>query len=177
MRASAITLAALLLATGTAQAMPRADDVHAPLMKTIYQPGYFPALDLVDRSFPWLQLPPVEYDHPYQGRLLVINADQVLIRRMCEQTAKRSGKYKGYAPLPENTVACAFRKNIIELDPNADCVIFLSSNKLDAPSNVIMRHEIGHCNGWDSHDGMRNNLNPEEIEHENELAQAQGAVR
>src|SRR5262249_2860737 len=32
-RASAITLAALLLATGTAQAMPRADDVHAPLMK------------------------------------------------------------------------------------------------------------------------------------------------
>jgi hypothetical protein len=56
-------------------------------------------------------------------------------------------------------LGCAIPSTLIRLDPNADCVIFIlgsiSHLRYGQTLNGLMRHEIGHCNGWNTHDGMR----------------------
>jgi hypothetical protein len=91
-------------------------------------PRYPPA-----RSGAWL--PPLEYDHPYTGKLHIIRADKNLLLKKCS------------APLGlgADQLACA--------DPSEnECVIFLASNDIleitGWSEEILLRHEIGHCNGW-----------------------------
>jgi hypothetical protein len=81
-------------------------------------------------------LPPKEYDHPYAGRVEVIEArDQGHVRELCGPGAK-FGKI--------GALACSQKW------PDR-CRIVVSPSALKAAGfalHVAMRHEIGHCNGW-----------------------------
>jgi len=137
---------------GTAPILP-----DAPLI--YHKPGYFPQLDVTDRITLSLlpNLPPAEYDHPYQGRLRIIYLDTPQsVDRMCRLVALR-----GFITPPghKTYLGCAIRSDLVKLDPNADCVIFIMENishlRDNQTLNGLMRHEIGHCNGWNNHNGMR----------------------
>jgi hypothetical protein len=90
-----------------------------------------------------LILPPVEYDHPYKGKLTV------------ETVATRAQLQGVCAAAQAWSLACAF--------PSADfssCRIVIVDDKIIREMGwwreAIMRHEIGHCNGWGSdHRGQR----------------------
>jgi predicted small lipoprotein YifL len=87
-----------------------------------------------------MYLPPAKYDHPYDGilRHQVLNS-QADMRLFCKLP-------NHFQPL----IACAIRYN-------GSCVVYLAP--LDEifehgiPLEIILRHEYGHCNGWNGHDG------------------------
>src|SRR5262245_10238776 len=88
-------------------------------------------------------LPPIEYDHPYSGQVYYQRAENPAdIREKCR--IPPSSDLKPYA--------CAFREA-------GWCVIWLLPDEQLAiaawPKDVILRHEIGHCNGWHGHAGAR----------------------
>lgn len=87
-----------------------------------------------------IPLPPVEYDHPYTGVLVTTVATTLKgVRDLC--------------PLPA-VYGCAFRMH------SGGCLIVLAPDKdireAGWTTELVRRHEIGHCNGWPSnHPGAR----------------------
>lgn len=81
-------------------------------------------------------LPPPEYDHHYEGHLIlkVVN-DHLELLILCGQEKKPA------------TLACARRA----VDGER-CWVFMLSDELikqrGYTPEILMRHEIGHCNGW-----------------------------
>jgi hypothetical protein len=90
-------------------------------------------------------LPPVEYDKPYVGELTIrrFSTEQEL-RYACP---KVDFKY--------HALACAGRM------PNdtSRCNIYMVTDKILKAAGfglaVVLRHELGHCNGWVGHAGGR----------------------
>jgi len=78
-------------------------------------------------------LPPKEFDHPFDGRTELSRVTQAEINRICPNPGQR--KY-----------ACG------GLRPDGICVVWIvDDDGLDLSGydyDVILRHEIGHCNGW-----------------------------
>jgi hypothetical protein len=89
-------------------------------------------------------LPPVEYDKPYEGRLIVTRAEsQDGVRELCSGAV-----FRGHA------LGC--RRRLEE----GECEIVLASDEtikaVGVIPAVVFRHERGHCNGWGSdHKGAR----------------------
>jgi hypothetical protein len=83
-------------------------------------------------------LPPTEYDHPYKGKLTVtVMEDDTTIFENCRISL----------------IACAKRRE-------GNCTIFVRDaqyiKRRGYDPDWVMRHEIGHCNGWPaSHAGAR----------------------
>jgi hypothetical protein len=78
-------------------------------------------------------LPPVEYDHPFKGQMTIRIASTKALAKIC------------YLAL--TTEACARLRAGI-------CEIYIASDFYR--DQIMLRHEIGHCNGWGSHHfGMR----------------------
>jgi hypothetical protein len=91
-----------------------------------------------------LLLPPAEYDHPYTGRSLEIQRTtpaEIVIQ--CPATARSS----------VGALACAF--------PLTDsCTVVMVDDdllrKAGFTPELVLRHELGHCNGWSGdHEGAR----------------------
>jgi hypothetical protein len=89
-----------------------------------------------------VQLPPAEFDHPFEGVIIyrvVKTADE--IGMFCDAGAR--------------ALACAQRSS----DGRSCLIIKLPDEKIEAtgvPVWVVMRHEIGHCNKWGAdHAGAR----------------------
>src|SRR5262245_37432859 len=89
----------------------------------------------------YMILPPAEYDHFYDGDLTIkIVPDLISLRAAC-------GTDK------ETMLACAMR--------NAKgCVIYMVEDRVMRErgwnTGLLLRHEIGHCNGWPGdHPGQR----------------------
>ena len=77
-------------------------------------------------------LPPLEFDHPYVGALAVTRP-----RSPAELLVVCGGAGHG--------VGCAFPS------PDSSHVVILADEGLAAAGldpRIVMRHEIGHCNGW-----------------------------
>jgi hypothetical protein len=95
-------------------------------------------------------LPPVEYDHPYSGKLLVVTiSKRDLLQFLCsndkvlDPRKPRVCDAKGCSTM----LACA---------PNngTSCMIVLGPGTWT--DERVLRHEIGHCNGWPAdHRGAR----------------------
>jgi hypothetical protein len=83
-------------------------------------------------------LPPVEYDKPYTGTLTVIKP------RTGDELDALCGKV---SPPGYRGIGCAF-PNLVD----GSCVIIIRENDALAAAGldpaVVLRHEIGHCNGW-----------------------------
>jgi hypothetical protein len=88
-------------------------------------------------------LPPLEFDHPYDGTLIVERADALTMPTLCPKTSY---------PI---TLGCSRHDPILK-----KCVITIATNdilgKTDWSFSIVRRHEIGHCNGWPAdHKGAR----------------------
>jgi hypothetical protein len=89
----------------------------------------------------WI-LPPPEYDHPYEGQVFVLVVDsQADVRDKCVSTR-----------LQDVALACG-GKATLKADPSITICQIVIANKeiLEAHGytyEAVMRHEIGHCNGW-----------------------------
>jgi hypothetical protein len=88
-----------------------------------------------------IALPPVEFDHAYEGKLTVLKEDNyALIRHVCKETL--------------NPVACSYRTYDSISGETLSCLILLGPAAHDDPK--VMRHEMGHCRGWsNAHEGAR----------------------
>lgn len=108
--------------------------IHAPDRKPlppIVRLGKVPANRVGERT-----LPPPEYDHHYEGHLILKLVDSYSeLLRLC-------GKERQPA-----TLACARRTNDGER-----CFVHILTDDLirrrGYTPEILMRHEIGHCNGW-----------------------------
>jgi hypothetical protein len=91
----------------------------------------------------WI-LPPERYDHPYKGHLTIQRATDEEMVRTCP------------APLTlPKRIACAF-----PIPAANSCLIVLAPRATITAAGyseeIIIRHEIGHCNGWPAdHNGAR----------------------
>jgi hypothetical protein len=87
-------------------------------------------------------LPPVEYDHPYSGRLVKFRKNTIEdVRASCK------------TPLAMG-LGCAW------LVSEGFCVIIMASDDVIEAAghdpDVVLRHETAHCNGWPKeHPGTR----------------------
>jgi hypothetical protein len=140
MKTPALVLAAALL-TGPACAESL---VYPPGTYAVPWTAQDDAVLVARQDFPIL--PPPEYDHPFAGKLVIIRAlgagDTIW---MCPKPA-----------LGMTMTLCT-----LPLGPSA-CVIFQMPEveketiKLGWTLNILMRHEIAHCNGWPAdHPGLR----------------------
>ena len=93
-------------------------------------------------------LPPAEYDHPFDGEVVVFDElDEKALQRECGRAINlRPGA---------TAIACAPMGG-----PGKKCVVHIGEQRLLALQassfENILRHEIGHCNGWPGdHRGAR----------------------
>lgn len=93
--------------------------------------GKVPASRVGERT-----LPPPEYDHHYEGHLILKLVDSHLeLLTLCEKQRQ------------PNTLACARRA----VDGERCWVFMLSDEQIRKrgyTTEILLRHEIGHCNGW-----------------------------
>jgi hypothetical protein len=86
-------------------------------------------------------LPPVEFDKPYDGDLVLIQVDtEQDVAELCRLKGPRLG--------------CAYRIGY------SRCAVTIASDAAIRARGwtreLVMRHELGHCNGWPGdHPGMR----------------------
>jgi hypothetical protein len=84
-------------------------------------------------------LPPAEYDHPYDGELIIVQKEGATAR--CPDNGAFTFK---------PVLGCAFRDV-----PNNRCLIVLAPKELIESfgwtSEIVKRHEVGHCHGWPAH--------------------------
>jgi hypothetical protein len=95
-----------------------------------------------DQKFPRVRiLPPVEFDHPFEG-------DLKLIRYATEEEVIKACNRKRIACAKPDGKSCT----VIMLDDKAlQAWMWMYGNPDD-----LYRHEVGHCNGWpNDHPGMR----------------------
>src|SRR5262245_38051904 len=89
---------------------------------------------------PFLTMPPVEYDHPYEGELILRREDEPTVRERCR-----------HQMIPGNVaLACSQRWSVgkCQVWIVTDDVIALHAKPRGWTYEMILRHEIGHCNGW-----------------------------
>ncbi len=89
-------------------------------------------------------MPPLEYDHPYDGELVTVTAESTdEVRVLCPTVPFKTGE-----PL-----ACSRRAS------HNRCVVVMAREDIIVAHgwtlDIIRRHEIGHCNGWIGHAGAR----------------------
>ena len=87
-----------------------------------------------------IALPPVEFDHPYTGKLTVLKQDDyVLIREVCRD-------FQPYRLLVPHLRHRHRRDDLLPDHARPDTWT----------DERALRHEMGHCNGWSSdHPGAR----------------------
>jgi len=90
---------------------------------------------------PFLTMPPVEYEHPYDGELILRREDEPTVRKRCL-----------HQMIPGNVaLACSQRwsiENKCQVWIVTDDVIALHAEPRGWTYEMILRHELGHCNGW-----------------------------
>ncbi len=95
----------------------------------------------------WKFLPPVEYDHPYKKPLTIARGNEATMKAICP-----------IVPLFPTPLGCSIRYTIAGKDHS--CHIYIAEDEIlkqtGWPYELVLRHEIGHCNSWPAnHPGMR----------------------
>ena len=79
-------------------------------------------------------LPPPEYDYPYTGKLILNRVDTL------------EELFKKCPGLPSFILACTY------LRKDNSCLVFMVADDIIRlrgwTAKILLRHEIGHCNGW-----------------------------
>src|SRR5688500_10905117 len=87
--------------------------------------------------------PPTRFDHTFNGELRIIRVPVQDVSKTCEAMWRFFGGKKVFA-MPDH--GCAKRKDD-EKGPYCVVVIPLGPIGRATPA-AVLRHEIGHCNGW-----------------------------
>jgi len=179
MRAILLCTAVLIATTSTQTAhaedmfsRPHWDQIVTELFgnrvinERIHEPDslYHPVLTQVD--YPVLLvhklLPPLVYDHPFNGRLKVITLEDPaggICRMVWSSLSNRLSNLDITKIIPAHTLACAVVPPVLNPESGIDCLIYRPPDlriwEGGLTPSVLMRHEIGHCNGWRNHDGAR----------------------
>jgi hypothetical protein len=96
----------------------------------------------------WTTLPPTQYDVPYTGELTIWITDKKNIGEHCAKVVVApSQSWAG--------IACSFFTK-----SRSRCIIYIVRDDVLRAAGYhpigVLRHEIGHCNGWGSdHAGSR----------------------
>lgn len=81
--------------------------------------------------------PPARFDHPYHGKLTVYRLPQPEVARRC--------KMLGVPGAYSNQRGCSFYFGT----PGTACTIIVIKEPYQEQTPLaVIRHEIGHCNGW-----------------------------
>jgi hypothetical protein len=102
------------------------------------------------RAFQERVLPPKEFDHEYDGELTIHHLLEQDLYEKCRGAVRGSG-------MSGRALACTAAIQT----PRKKCTIWMMTEptlaRLGWDYNIIMRHEIGHCNGWhhESPNGVR----------------------
>jgi hypothetical protein len=88
-------------------------------------------------------LPPIEYDQPYTGQLVILRGDKARMAGLCPKT-----------PFPI-TLGC-----VVKVQEGRGCIIVVANDDIlkNTPWNyeMVLRHENGHCQNWPGdHRGSR----------------------
>ena len=87
-------------------------------------------------------LPPAEFDRPYLGRMTVLRSTQEELREACK------GQYKPNLPI----LGCTQSSYNYE-----KCTVYIARDEELAVTgysfDFILRHETGHCHGWQHSEG------------------------
>src|SRR5262245_58753638 len=118
-----------------------ATNVSAAALAQSFVPVQQPVRVPTQTIRPHLILPPVEYDKHYSGDLTIkIVPDIISLRAACSTDN-------------ETMLACAWHND-------KSCVIYMVEDRIMRQrgwnTGLLLRHEIGHCNGWPvDHPGQR----------------------
>ncbi|MGO8242938.1 hypothetical protein [Rhizobium johnstonii] len=83
--------------------------------------------------------PPARYDHAYSGKLLLQKLPQAKVQKACQWLFARYG-LKDTTSFQQHGCAKAF--------PESCIVITIDKTYMGATPAAVLRHELGHCNGW-----------------------------
>lgn len=83
--------------------------------------------------------PPARYDHAYTGKLLLQKLPQAKVQKACQWLFARYGM-KDTTSFQQHGCAKAF--------PDSCIVITIDKTYMGATPAAVLRHELGHCNGW-----------------------------
>jgi hypothetical protein len=76
--------------------------------------------------------PPVRFDHPFTGKLTLYRLPQKEVVRICQNMPGASLQQHGCSQLVGNRCT----------------VVIINKTFMGAAPASVLRHEIGHCNGW-----------------------------
>lgn len=85
--------------------------------------------------------PPARYDHPYEGKLTVIRLPQADVVKACDELFKANNPKRRTSMQQRGCSAWVKREAICT-------VITIDAPYLGATPEAVLRHELGHCNGW-----------------------------
>ena len=97
-------------------------------------------------------IPPLEYDYPYEGKLTIVRGDLATMNEKCA-----ADKWPGF-PYPFACSVAYYKVSADQTQPGISCTIYIAEDALlrGWVYADVLRHEMGHCNGWRGHDGQRN---------------------
>jgi hypothetical protein len=83
--------------------------------------------------------PPKRFDHAYTGKLLLQKLPQAKVQKACQWLFARYG-LKDTTSFQQHGCAKSF--------PDSCIVITIDKTYMGATPAAVLRHELGHCNGW-----------------------------
>jgi hypothetical protein len=83
--------------------------------------------------------PPARYDHAYSGKLTLTKIPQAQMQKACQRLFAKYG-LKDTTSFQQHGCAKAF--------PESCIVITIDKAYMGATPAAVLRHELGHCNGW-----------------------------
>jgi hypothetical protein len=130
--------ALVLMAVATCAAVNK---TKAQLFQAPYPPTHYPPpVTTTPTARVPLHLPPVEYDHPYKGKLTTETVTLEQLRSRCWNAIQTS-------------LGCAYQS------ANSCHILLVDEEKIKAAGwtvELMLRHERAHCNGWpQAHPGKR----------------------
>jgi hypothetical protein len=86
-------------------------------------------------------VPPKEYDYPYNGVVLVVQArDQNHVRELCPTAVFNTGEALGCAQVTRLNWGVSGCRIVMAPDDEI--------KRPGVPPDLVKRHEMAHCNGW-----------------------------
>jgi hypothetical protein len=106
--------------------------IICPMLTIPIEPEHLSAKPRWHGTIPDMILPPAEFDKPYKGKLQIVKVDDyAIVHSICQNDYTKSRRVSAFA--------CA-------IHTARYCLILLGPTVWD--NEEILRHEIGHCNGW-----------------------------
>jgi hypothetical protein len=83
--------------------------------------------------------PPARFDHAYFGKMQLTKLPQPKMQKACQQLFAKYG-LKDTTSFQQHGCAKSF--------PDRCIVITIDKTYMGATPAAVLRHELGHCNGW-----------------------------